>query len=499
MLQQAEGYEIDVVDRTARELEMEEVKLEADAAREEKAGSRPRRRRKWALWIGLPLALLVTAVAAILRPSSAREVTVVHPKAGTVTESIASNGMVGAATETYVGAQASGIVWQVLVKEGDHVSQGQRLAALKNDTGQAQVAQAQATLARTRAELAETSRPALDSEIAAANEQVKQAHAQLSQQRASVAQAEKSLASSQAQLRQREAERELAEKTLERARFLVEHGDYSRSQLDSAQQSFRVAQAQELQAQRAIEVAQASLTYAQEGVASAGANLEAKRAQLETTRIHSTPQQIEVARLKAREAEESLRVAQNELANTIVVAPFAGTVTKINAQPGQTVGSSGVLSLVSDTTEIQLNVDETNLADLRVGHDAIISSNTFLGEAFKGKVTVIAPAVNKDRGTIEVKIAPIDPPAWLRPGQTINVNIITGASAQRLLVPQTALARGGDRNVVFVVRDGRAVEKQVVNRAPLAEGVPIVSGLEANDQVISDAQGIKAGDRVQVR
>jgi RND family efflux transporter MFP subunit len=187
------------------------------------------------------------------------------------------------------------------------------------------------------------------------------------------------------------------------------------------------------------------------------------------------------------------------VANAAVVAPFAGTVTKINTQPGQTMGTNGVLSLVSDLTEIRLNLDESNLADLRTGQEAIISSSAFFGQTFKGTISTISPSVNQTRGTVEVKIIPNDPPEWLHPGQTVNVNIITNQSVQRLLVPQTALTRSGERTVVFVIQDGKAVEKQVVTRAPLTEGVPVVRGLDAGDRVIANAQNIKAGAALRVK
>ncbi|MCI0487789.1 MAG: biotin/lipoyl-binding protein [Blastocatellia bacterium] len=71
-----------------------------------------------------------------LRP---KEVTVIQPRLMTITETIASSGRVGGATETLVGAQAAGIVEQLHVKEGDRVAEGQTLALLKNDVAEAQV------------------------------------------------------------------------------------------------------------------------------------------------------------------------------------------------------------------------------------------------------------------------------------------------------------------------------------------------------------------------
>ena len=64
----------------------------------------------------------------------------------------------------------------------------------------------------------------------------------------------------------------------------------------------------------------------------------------------------------------------------------------------------------------------------------------------------ISASVNRIRGTVSIKLEPLAPPAWLKSGQTLNVNLVTNQAAQRLLVPATALRRSGDRTVVLVVQ-----------------------------------------------
>jgi HlyD family secretion protein len=158
-----------------------------------------------------------------------------------------------------------------------------------------------------------------------------------------------------------------------------------------------------------------------------------------------------------------------------------------------------VLTLVSGESEIRLDVDESNLADLKLGQAAIISSSTFADSSFQGTVTEIGAAVNVSRGTIQVTVTPTNPPEWLRPGQTVNVNIVTARSVERLLVPPTALTRVGDRTVVYVIENGLALEKPVVTRPPTQEGVPVIAGLAESDRIIVDVGSIKAGDAVRVK
>jgi HlyD family secretion protein len=314
-----------------------------------------------------------------------------------------------------------------------------------------------------------------------------------------VQQAQQSVVQSRAQLQQLRAELELAATQLERSAALLDRDFISRAEYDQAQTQYRVAEQRVTAAQRAVEVAQANVQAVQAGVQAALANVKALEARLRTVQIGATPEEIEVARQRVAEAEQALRVARQQMQEAVVTAPFAGIITAINAELGQPVGTQGVVRLVSSALEIRLDVDESNLADLAVGQEAVISSNVFPGDTFHGRVSEIGAAVDQTRGTVTVRVTPLQPPDWLRPGQTVNVNIITQRAVPRLLIPAVAVSRSGDQTVVYVVENGRALEKVVLTRPPTGQGVPVLAGLSAEDRIIADARGLTAGGRVRVR
>lgn len=445
------------------------------------------------------LVLVALTVAVLIWQSQRKAVAIIQPTLTTITESLATTGRVSGTTETFVGAQAAGIVHKLLVHEGQRATAGQLLAVLKNDVAEAQVAQAGEAVSTARVQLAQVSRQPLQSEIAMAAEQVRQARAQLDQQRAAVAQAEQSVAQARAQLNQLKAERELAAKQFGRSEQLVARGLIAHAEFDETRARLRVAEEKDRAQQQALAVAQASVQSARAGVAAAQANVSAQEARLQTVQTGTRPEDIQVARQRVEEAEHAWHVARQQAANALVIAPFAGIVTAINAEIGQTVGTQGVLRLVSDETEIRVDVDESNLADLAVGQAAILSSSTLRDNTFQGTVSKIAAAVDAARGTVTVTIVPNAPSDVLRPGQTVNVNIITNPAVQRLLVPATATTRVGGHTGVLVVEHGRALHKTVVTRPPTAQGVPILAGLTAHDYVIVNTQGIEPGDTVRAR
>jgi len=385
------------------------------------------------------------------------EVTVFRPTMTSVTETIASSGLVGGVKESVIGASFNGAVLQLLVKLGDHVRSGETLAILKNNITQAQVVQAQSALVTARAQFKQASRGPLPSELQVTKMQVSQARALADQATSDL---------------------NLARKTQERTQALADSGLIPKNELETANAAFAAAAAK---------------------VRSGTASIRLAEAQLQT--LQGTPRQedVDLARDRVAEGEQALAVARQQAGEATVAAPFSGTITAVNVEVGQNVDALGLFGLVSDALEIRIDLDESNLADISLGQTALLSATAFPGAPFTGKVKEISPAVNKTRGTVSIKLLPVNPPAWLKSGQTVNANLVTNQAVLRLLVPATALRRSGDRTVVLVVEGDRAVEKIVVTRPPTGQGVPVLAGLDTGDSVIVNPLKVQSGSTVRIR
>ncbi len=406
-------------------------------------------------------ALAIVAVAAgaagywfVHRPV---EVTIFHPVLTSINETIASSGLVGGVKESSIGASFSGPVLRRLVELGDHVTAGQALAVLKNNITQAQVSQAETAVVTAQAQLRQVSRGPLASEL-----QVNQM--QISQARALAAQATSEL--------------DLARKTQQRTQALSKAGVVSKSETDTATSALAAAEAKSRSGTASIRLAEA---------------------QLQTLRSTPRKEDVELARDRLVEAQQALLVVRQQAGEATVTAPFSGTITAVNVEVGQNVDALGLFGLVSDALEVRIDLDESNLADISLGQKALLSAAAFPDEPFEGRLKEISPAVNKIRGTVSIKLEPIAPPAWLKSGQTLNVNLITNQAAWRLLVPASALRRSGDRTVTLVVQGDRAIEKVVLTRPPTVKGIPVLAGLETTDLVITNPKKIQTGDTVRIK
>jgi HlyD family secretion protein len=416
------------------------------------------------------------------RPTPVR---VVRPQGRVITESIATSGEVTGQRVTAVGAQAQGIVTELRVREGSQVRAGEILARIRNEVAEAQVRQAEQALQTARAQLREAEAGARPSELQAAQARVTQAQATVAERRSQVDRA-------RATLRQAEARLELARKDLERYRYLLSEKAVARQRVEQAETEYRVAQADVTAARESIESAEASLRAAQ-------AQASQAQADLQTLRAGPRSEAVEVARQRVRDAESALTVARQQAENYVVRAPFDGTVIEIVAELGETVGAGGVVRLVETTRpEIRVDVDELNLAQLKIGQRAVVTSPTYRNAQISAQVTEISPSVDPTRGTVEVTLRPNDPPDWLRPGQTVNVNLIISEAVERLTVPRSAVTSMGGRSVVLLVHEGRAVAQPVITGEVAGDTVPVIEGLRPDDRVVLHADQVKPGERVRI-
>lgn len=207
---------------------------------------------------------------------------------------------------------------------------------------------------------------------------------------------------------------------------------------------------------------------------------------------------------QANEAAALARVAnaRAQLAKTLIRAEVAGTVLTRNAEPGDLVQPGRVLFDISraGATEVLVPLDEKNLEVLALGQVATCIADAYPLQPFKAKVGFIAPGVDPQRGTVDVRLTVHPVPDFLREGMTVSVNVETGRRDTALVVSNDALAAvDGPRAEVWVVVDGRAVRRKVRLGLRGLTQTEITAGLQAGDWVLADGQvPIAEGDRVRV-
>ena len=201
-------------------------------------------------------------------------------------------------------------------------------------------------------------------------------------------------------------------------------------------------------------------------------------------------------------ARARMASAKAQLAKTTIRAEVAGTVLTRNAEPGDLVQPGRVLFEIAQTgdTEIIVPLDEKNLEVLAIGQTAMCIADAYPARPFPAKVSFIAPSVDPQRGTVDIRLTVTPVPNFLRQDMTVSVNIETGRRDQAIVVPNDALfATDGNRADLWLVVDGRATRRQVQLGLRGLTQTEVTAGLRVGDWILADAgSGVAQGDRVRV-
>lgn len=319
---------------------------------------------------------------------------------------------------------AGGEVAEVLVKEGAQVRAGEAIARLKADALEVAVARAEAGVAAARANEARYLE-GLPQQIAAAQAEVQAAQAQLAaasarrNNAAEVATAESALA--QARLNLKAAED--AYKDILDKKQLGPTEEAARLNVENAQRAVDAAQIRLDQIRRGSLNDQANAA----GIEAAQARLAAAEAQLAKLQAEANGQPDPAYAAAIQQAEAALASARIRLADAVLTAPFAGTLARLDIEPGETVGPGSPIGVLADFSGWQ--VETTDLTELkvpavRIGQPAIVVADALPGVELKGEVVAIGAVFQEKSGDVvyPVKIRLLDADARLRWGMTVSVS-----------------------------------------------------------------------------
>lgn len=213
---------------------------------------------------------------------------------------------------------------------------------------------------------------------------------------------------------------------------------------------------------------------------------------------------LEVASLAQGQTEESilrerLAAARAALQKLALRSVNAGTVVRRNVEPGDLVTAGSTLLEVAEegATELRVPVDERNLGVIRLGQQAVIIPDAYPEASFLATLRDVAPAVDPQRGTVELRLDPHTLPDYLRSDMTITMTLETGRREQALVVPNNLISTADGQAFVWMLRDGRAVRQDVAIGLRGSVASEILSGIQAGDRLLS-GEGLVQGQRVRL-
>lgn len=350
---------------------------------------------------------------------------------------VVASGRVLPPSRVNVASMVPGLVVAVAVVEGQHVTSGDLLVQLNDSEARSQLAQAQAAVSQATARV----------------EQLRRVGAIVASQ--SLVQAESNLAKLRADL--------------SRSEKLAETGAVSLVELENARRQVEVA------------VAQKNGAEAQ---------------QLGTLGADSRVAMSALMQAQAQETAARVRLAQTKL-----TAVRSGTILSRDVEPGDTIQPArALLVLASDgAVELVFQADERNLASLALGQKARASADAFPQQPFDAEVNYLAPSIDPQRGTVELRLRVIEPQKFLKPDMTVSIDLTVAKRPGALVAPSEAV-RGvaTEKPFVLAVENSHVVQHEVTLGIKGEGAIEILQGIvEGAELIVPDGRRIIAGQRVR--
>ncbi|WP_166333267.1 efflux RND transporter periplasmic adaptor subunit [Sphingobacterium chungjuense] len=203
-----------------------------------------------------------------------------------------------------------------------------------------------------------------------------------------------------------------------------------------------------------------------------------------------TEQQLEQARAQYETAKNNYRTAQINAKDITMKTSVSGVVNSRKIEPGTFVSQgTAAFDIVNvSTLKLRVNVDEKNVATLRLGQEVQVAASVYPEDKYTGKITFIAPVADGSLNfpvEIEVQNTANNP---LRAGMYGTATFGVNNKADVLIVPRTAFVGSVSDNRVFVARDGKAIDTKVVSGRSFGNYIEVLSGLQAGDVVVTTGQ-----------
>jgi RND family efflux transporter MFP subunit len=218
-------------------------------------------------------------------------------------------------------------------------------------------------------------------------------------------------------------------------------------------------------------------------------------------RYNAAQSQLDVAKAQLTSTQARLDELKINLANTVLVAPMDGVVSKRNLDPGAFAGGNTVvLSLVDiGTVRLIANLVERDFKRVEPGGQALVEVDAFPGEQFRGRVKRVAPVFDPATRTATMEIEIPNPGFRLKPGMYARVRLMADSKPDALAVPRNAVVDVGGKRGVYLL-DGDVARFQAVETG-LSDGdfIEIVGGIEEGARLVTvGALALRDGERVSV-
>ena len=215
--------------------------------------------------------------------------------------------------------------------------------------------------------------------------------------------------------------------------------------------------------------------------------------------------------LKANSA--ALEGANVALEYTLIRAPFDAVVVTKDADVGDIVTPLGAAAnakasvvTIADMSslEVEADVSESNLSQIRRGQPCEIQLDALPEQRFRSEIHMIVPTADRSKATVMVKVRFLDKDSGILPEMSAKVAFLSRPATKeekkpRIALNQAALVNRKDRKFVFLLKGDKVVETPVSLGSPIGDMIEVLEGVKVGDQIVSNpSDRLKNGSKIKI-
>lgn len=207
------------------------------------------------------------------------------------------------------------------------------------------------------------------------------------------------------------------------------------------------------------------------------------------------------ATTNAETSRAALELAKVRLSKHVIRAPFSGVAGIRRVSPGAyvTAGQPIVNLEKIDRLKIDFKLPELYLAQIKTGQAIDIMVDALPGRVFPGVIYAIDPHIDVNGRALSIRARLDNPDLILRPGLFARIRVKGQVKRNVLVVPEAAIVPRGEEKIIYMVRDGQAVEAKVTLGSRANGLVEILDGLAEDAMVVTAGQQkLKDGSAVEI-
>lgn len=398
-------------------------------------------------------------------------------KIGTIENKLLVKGSTVASKKAIISPKISGCIENIFFDEGRYVSKKELLAQIESKRYALSVKHAKQEIVNKKAELKVQISVIKIRETALAKSIMlkKQAIATLNEIKARVERVK--------------AQGEKTQADFQRMKHLFSSESISKQRFEHATAEYKTANA-------IVSEAIASLEKAKLGVENSILREQQAEAELEEAKA------IKNQKIALVEKEKiAFEIAKEELDNTNIFAPIAGTIMKKSMEIGEMASPGKQIFLLSkiDPIEVKADISSRYLNIIKVGTPVILFIDG-IAEPIMSQISEISPEVDPRLRMIEITISLSNKEKRIKPGLFTNIEIILQRSPEATIIRKECIIRREGKRLVYIISGGIAREVFIKTGLEEKEYIEVLSGIKAKDiLVIQGQKALSDGDKVLVQ